>query len=492
MLCVAKHSPVRIPSNRKLQTWKFTSKFLWKNATVKDKSELGRWTRDELVKLGPTFVKLGQIASTRGDLYPPEFTRELESLQDNVPPVAFDVVKDVVDLSLFEEFDEVPFKSASIGQVHKARLKKSKKPVIVKVKRPDIYTTMKTDTDNVREIVMFLDSIGIDTGNSSSVVLDQSIEYLLKETDYDLEVENAIDFKKSMKDVEWIKIPRVYKGLSTNDMIVMEYVPTQKLTEIDDSKVNPKKVCEALINAYIIQTMNNGLFHADPHPGNLGFSSRGKLVFYDFGLVIRLSPEFQDGFMEIFKYLITRDTAGIVSVLVRLGIIVPTTTDVTDIEVFFENILGYLENLDGGQIINDDLAGQLAMEKPFVVPTSFVYLAKAFSLIEGICIQLDPDFNYFTYLEPLVEEQFMEAFDIGEIVANTASIPGKVTKINTAVLGLERSRATMKRSMIRTQRELRTVQYSVACAVLAQTFNDTPLALVFILCTMWFTFRKSR
>jgi predicted unusual protein kinase regulating ubiquinone biosynthesis (AarF/ABC1/UbiB family) len=177
---------------------------------------------------------------------------------------------------------------------------------------------------------------------------------------------------------------------------------------------------------------------------------------------------------------------------VRLGIIVPTTTDVTDIEVFFENILGYLENLDGGQIINDDLAGQLAMEKPFVVPTSFVYLAKAFSLIEGICIQLDPDFNYFTYLEPLVEEQFMEAFDIGEIVANTASIPGKVTKINTAVLGLERSRATMKRSMIRTQRELRAVQYSVACAVLAQTFNDTPLALVFILCTMWFTFRKSR
>lgn len=196
MLCVAKHSPVRIPSNRKLQTWKFTSKFLWKNATVKDKSELGRWTRDELVKLGPTFVKLGQIASTQGDLYPPEFTRELESLQDNVPPVAFDVVKDVVDLSLFEEFDEVPFKSASIGQVHKARLKKSKKPVIVKVKRPDIYTTMKTDTDNVREIVMFLDSIGIDTGNSSSVVLDQSIEYLLKETDYDLEVENAIDFKR--------------------------------------------------------------------------------------------------------------------------------------------------------------------------------------------------------------------------------------------------------------------------------------------------------
>jgi ubiquinone biosynthesis protein len=93
MLCVAQQVPVKLP-NRKLKTWKFAGKFLWKNATVQNKSELGRWTKEELLELGPTFVKLGQIASTRGDLYPPEFTKELESLQDEVPPVEFDTIVD--------------------------------------------------------------------------------------------------------------------------------------------------------------------------------------------------------------------------------------------------------------------------------------------------------------------------------------------------------------------------------------------------------------
>jgi predicted unusual protein kinase regulating ubiquinone biosynthesis (AarF/ABC1/UbiB family) len=488
MLCVSTHQvPVRV-SNRKLKTWKFAGKFLWKNATVQNKSELGRWTRDELLELGPTFVKLGQIASTRVDLYPPEFTKELESLQDNVPPVEFD---NVVNKDIFREFDPVPFKSASIGQVHMAVLHNGQK-VIVKVKRPGILDIMKEDTDNIRTIVHFLERVGIDTGNSSGYVLDESIQYLLGEADYLQEIDNAIKFKKSMKGVDWVKVPRVYKKYSNDDMIVMEYVPSTKLTEITDPKVNKKKICEALINSYVIQTMDNGLFHADPHPGNLGFSSRGKLVFYDFGLLVKLSEELRDGFKSLFGFIITRDTAGIVDVLIKLGVIVPTTSDVSDIELFFETILGYLETLDGSGIMNDDLAVQLAAEKPFVVPTSFVYLAKSFTIIEGICIQLDPDFNYFTYLEPMIQQQFIESIDVNEMLMKTTEIPSKIGKISTTVLGLEKSRASMKRSMVKTQREIRVVQYSVVCALLAERFGDTPLALVFVFCTLWFTFRKNR
>jgi predicted unusual protein kinase regulating ubiquinone biosynthesis (AarF/ABC1/UbiB family) len=301
-----------------------------------------------------------------------------------------------------------------------------------------------------------------------------------------------VEFKKSMRGVEWVKIPRVYKKYSNDDMIVMEYVPSTKLTEIKDPKVNKKKICEALINSYVIQTMDNGLFHADPHPGNLGFSSRGKLVFYDFGLLVKLSEELRDGFKNLFGYIITRDTAGIVAVLIKLGVIVPTTSDVSDIELFFESILGYLETLDGSGIMNDDLAVQLAAEKPFVVPTSFVYLAKSFSIIEGICLQLDPDFNYFTYLEPMIQQQFIESLDLNEMITRTTEIPSKIGKISTAVLGLEKSRAAMKRSMNKTRREIQVVQYSVLCALLAERFGDTPLALFFVLCTMWFTFRKSQ
>jgi len=482
---------VKLVSNQKLKTWKFAANYVWKEKFTEDKAELGRWTKGELLELGPTFVKLGQIASTRGDLYPPEFIRELESLQDNVPAFDYNLVKDKLNMDIFKSFEETPFRSASIGQVHRAVLKNGKH-VVVKLKRPGIYETMESDTNTVRKILKFFQTIGVDTGNSSDFVLNDSIEYLLGEADYLQEVENAIKFKKAMKGVDWVKIPRVYKRYCTDEMIVMEYVPTEKITEVKNKKINKKKVCEALVNSYVIQTMDAGLFHADPHPGNLGVSKNGKLVFYDFGLLIDLSDELTEGFKDLFLCLINRDTKGIVNILIRLGVIVPTSSDVSDIELFFENILGYLETLDGGAIMNDDLAVELAMEKPFVVPTSFVYLAKSFSLIEGICLQLDPEFNYFTYLEPMIQQQFVESIDIGEILMTTTSIPSTIGKINTSVLGLEKSRAAMKRSISKTRQDIQVVQYSVVCALLAQQLGDTPLAMIFVACTLWFTFRKGR
>ena len=483
--------PVKLAPNQKVKTWKFAAKYLWKERFTEDKAELGRWTRDELLDLGPTFVKLGQIASTRGDLYPPEFTKELESLQDNVPPFDFNLMKDIVNIDIFKDFEEIPFKSASIGQVHKATLKNGKK-VVVKLKRPGILNIMKTDTNNVKKILDFIQSIGVDTGSSSNFVLNDSIEYLLGEADYRQEVENAIKFRRSLKGIDWIKVPYVYKKYCTDDMIVMEYVEADKITEIKNKRINRKKVCEALVNSYVIQTMDSGLFHGDPHPGNLAISKDGKLVFYDFGLLIELNDELKQGFSDLFGCIIKRDTKGVVQILIKLGVIVPTSSDVSDIEVFFETILGYLETLDGGAIMNDELAAELAMEKPFVVPTSFVYLAKSFSLIEGICLQLDPNFDYFTYLEPMIQEQFLESLDISEIIMNTTEIPSKIGKINSTVLGLERSRAAMKRSMIKTRQEIRIVQYSVVCALLAERFNGTPFAALLVAFAIWITFRKDR
>jgi predicted unusual protein kinase regulating ubiquinone biosynthesis (AarF/ABC1/UbiB family) len=215
-------------------------------------------------------------------------------------------------------------------------------------------------------------------------------------------------------------------------------------------------------------------------------------VFYDFGLLIGLSDELKQGFTDLFAAIIQRDTRSIVSILIRLGVIVPTSSDVSDIELFFETILGYLETLDGGAIMNDELAAELAAEKPFVVPTSFVYLAKSFSLIEGICLQLDPDFNYFTYLEPMIQEQFIESIDISQMIMSTTEIPSKIGKITSTVLGLERSRAAMKRSMIKTRQEIKVVQYSVICALLAERFSDSPLALIPVIAAIWITFRKDR
>ena len=473
-LCALKPISIKPPSKHKTRTWKFAGEFLIRRQFQNDQKELGSWTRDQLIDLGPTFIKLGQIASSRVDLYPLEFTQELESLQDNVPPIDRDTIINMIEMHVnsgtFSYFDHEPFKSASIGQVHKATLQTGEE-VVVKLRRPQIYEIVKSDTDNIKDIVRFLEKIGVDTGTNTGYVLDESIDYLLAETDYEQETMNAKKFRKSLKKVNWMKIPKVYDDLCTPDMIVMEYIASEKLNDISDPKVNRKKVCEALINSYVIQTMDKGFFHADPHPGNLGFTTNGKLVFYDFGLVIDISDEMREGFNELFIHIINRDTKGIVDVLIRLEVILPTTSDTSDIELFFKTTLNYLETLDGknlkDEILQDDNLLKLAQEKPFIIPTAFVYLAKTFSTIEGTCVKLDPNFTYIEYLEPIIRDQVSDAIDIGSIFSTATEMPNRVKNISTALLGMEKSRASMKRSMEKTRKEMRYVQYSVLLAVFA-------------------------
>jgi predicted unusual protein kinase regulating ubiquinone biosynthesis (AarF/ABC1/UbiB family) len=465
---------LKIPPIRKTKTWKFAGKFLWKRQFEKDQVKFGKWTRDQLIELGPTFIKLGQIASTRADLYPLDFINQLESLQDNVPSIdkyyVETMIKEHINSDMFYSFDYEPFKSASIGQVHKAVLTDGRE-VVVKLKRPDIYNIMKQDTDDVRDIVNLLEKIGVDTGTGSGYVLNESIEYLLAETDYEKEMENAIRFRKSFNRMKWVKVPKVYKGLSNENMIVMEYVESEKLADISDPDVNGKKVCQALINSYVIQTMDYGFFHADPHPGNIGFSKEGKLVFYDFGLIIGLSDDIKEGFQNIFISIINKDTKGIVDTLIKLGVILPMSSDTNDIELFFKTGLNYLETLDGknlrDDILQDELLLSLAQTKPFIIPTSFVYLAKAFSTIEGTCVLLDPDFTYLEYLEPLIKEQVSDSIDIGSMLTTSVEMPSRIKNISTAMLDMEQSRASMKRSMEKSRKEMRYVQYSVLLAVFA-------------------------
>ena len=503
-LCLSTKMPIKIPSKQKSRTWKFAGEFLLRKQFQQDQVKFGKWTRDQIIELGPTFVKIGQIASSRVDLYPLEFTQQLESLQDNVPPIDKNVVRLMVrkhlNSNVFSYFDYEPFKSASVGQVHRAKLSTGEE-VVVKLKRPNIYNIMKNDTDTIREIVEFLEKMGVVTGTNTGYVLDESIDFLLAESDYKKEIDNAKNFKKKMKKIKWMKVPRIYTDISSENMIVMEYVPSEKLENITDSRVNKKKVCEALLNSYVIQTMDKGFFHADPHPGNLGFSGDGKLVFYDFGLVIDISDEMKEGFKEMFLHIINKDTKGIVNVLIRLKVILPTTKDTTDIELFFKTTLNYLETLDGNnlkdEILSDDTLLKLAQEKPFIIPTSFVYLAKTFSTIEGTCVKLDPNFTYIEYLEPILRDQISDVIDIGGMFSTSMEMPNRVKNISTAVLGMEQSRSSMKRAIDKTRREMRYVQYSVLSAVCAgnllEQYREVSIFLSLISLDLAFrAFRKNR
>jgi len=493
-ICRTSSSPPRV--KQKFKTWKFAANFLYRNYTTRDKKVLGQWVKTELLDLGPTFVKLGQIVSTRGDLYPSEFVKELESLQDDVPPVEIDTAQ--LPLHLFSQFSNTPFKSASIGQVHRATLLDGR-DVVVKIKRPGIYDIMKNDTDNVRDIVQFLERLGVDTGTGAGngYVLDESIDNLLKESDYALEVSNAKRFRKNFRKTTWVKVPKVLEEYCTEDIIVMEYVPSIKL---DNAPVNKKKICEALITSYVKQTMTDGFFHADPHPGNLGMSLDGKqLVFYDFGLCIEIDETLRQGFMELLSHIVTKDTKKIVETLIRLKIIIPTSSDVEDLEVFFETILNYLGNVDAKNlaedIVSDPLMMDLAQQKPFIIPSAFIYLAKTFSLVEGQCLRLDSGFNYYAYLTPIVQSQVSSSIDVQKILKNTAEMPLLVKNMSTAILGLEKSRAGLKRSLKKTRREVRYAQYSILCALTAFELQDqdkTALAVAFAASSLFWAFTSRR
>jgi len=397
-------------------------------------------------------------------------------------------------MHLFSDSSQTPFKSATIGQVHTAHLRDGTK-VVVKIKRPNIWEIMKEDTDNIKEIVTFLEKVGLDTGTGNGLILDEAIENLLKETDYVHELENGMKFKESFKDCPWIQIPAMYPEYSSQEIIVMEFVESEKLTDIHRKGVNKKKLCEALIRSYVQQTMEYGFFHADPHPGNVGFN--GRLVFYDFGLVVPIAPELRDGFMQLLTHIVSRDTKSIVETLTRLKIIIPTT-DAADLEIFFESILGYMEKLDvknfTDELMQDELMLSLAKEKPFIIPSSFIYLAKTFSTVEGLCIKLDPEFNYFTYLEPLITSQVTESIDMKSMLMTTAEMPTRIKNISTAVLSLEKSRAAVKRSLKKTRREIRFAQYSILCAMIATEQENEYLSGIFALLAVWFTFssRKSQ
>ena len=198
-------------------------------------------------------------------------------------------------------------------------------------------------------------------------------------------------------------------------------------------------------------------------------------------------------------YIVKRDTKGIVDTLIKLKVIVPTTSDTSDIEIFFKTTLDYLETLDGvnlrDEIINDEILLSLAVEKPFIIPTSFVYLAKAFSTIEGTCVRLDKKFNYYEYLEPLLRDEVMDSIDVRDMMSTSLEMPARIQNINVAVLGLEKSKAAMKRSLKKTRKDIQNAQYSVLIALFAfNLFNHENYYSFgfFSALTGWFVFKSRK
>ena len=488
---------------QKLKTWDFAAKFLTRQKRIQNRhkvgtpayktsmSELGVWTRDRLVDLGPTFIKLGQLASTRRDLYTPEFIEELQTLQDQVPPIPEDVVVDILDNELssnvFSYFDSKPFKSASLGQVHLANLNNGKS-VVVKVQRPNILNIVDTDVKNIIEVLTFLDLLGIETGPSAKEIFVEAAAYLYRELDYINEAQNATRFYNNFKNTSWVRIPRIYSKIITEKILIMERVDGIKITDIKTRRVNASK---ALVNSFLTQLMVHGFFHADPHPGNVAVNEEGQLVYYDFGLMVELQPNMREKLLEIIPLIIQKDTRKIVNLLIDMKLIIPTA-DKSEIVQFLDAGIEFLEEMDGkefnAKMAQDELANSLAEQKPFQIPSDFLFLAKSFTTIDGICQQLDPDFNFIDYISPMVDD-IPESIDFSSMTRASIEMPSRIRSINDSIIELEKSRTKLKRSIEKSRDDMKYMQYSILTAILAEHFVDTPpLFAAFSLTTLFFLF----
>ncbi len=378
--------------------------------------------RKSIIKLGPTFIKLAQIFSSRADIIPKIYLDELSKLQDKVPPFKTKKVKRLIEEELkspineiFEEFSEEAIAAASLGQVHKAVYKGNE--VVVKVLRPGVERIIRTDIKIIKTIIKLLLLI---TDNhhikAMSTILNEFSRVVEEEMDFIIEGENAMEFGEIFKDKEDIIIPEVYRELNTKRVLVLKYYEGFKITDIDDMKranIDVKKVIENLIEIYARQILINGIFHADPHPGNILVNREGKIILLDFGMVIRIDKEVKKELLKTAIAGVKMDIDGMVDGFYKLGIIDPDINETT-IKEAVKALLEIRTKRYYSPRRIQELANHIFntfYKFPLNLPSSLVYLFKTAALIEGIGLRYDPNFNGINDATPIVKRMLGRALE---------------------------------------------------------------------------------
>ena len=220
--------------------------------------------------------------------------------------------------------------------------------------------------------------------------------------------------------------------------------------------------------------MDYSFFHADLHPGNIALSVElGTIVLYDFGSALEFPEVIRLQLDSIIKCIIQRDSTGLVDIFIELEIIIPTSTK-EDIVLFFDSIINYLQKMDSkslnNELVQDELISSLALEKPFILPSELIFLGKSLTLLEGICKQLDPQFNFFSVLEPYVTDNIMDSIDLQQMASSTLEMPSRIRSISTSVNTLEKQRRSIKRNFERVRTQLQITQVLLIILLLSSFF----------------------
>lgn len=378
----------------------------------KEAKTVGERIRLVLQELGPTFVKLGQIASTRPDLFPDEIVSELEKLQDRVPPISFQSVRQVVREQLgdeletfFSQFEEVPLAAASIGQVHRATLR-SGEQVAVKIQRPNIAGVIETDLEILRDLAVLAEHrLPWAARYHVGEMVEEFSMSLRAELDYTIEGRNAERISQQFKGDRHIYVPDVFWEYSTQKVLTMAYVDGVKLNELDRLRQRgycPKRLAERLATAIFEQIFNHGFFHGDPHPGNVFVLPGEVIALIDFGMVGRLTAEMKYHFSSLVIALMRQSTDGVIKAILRMGLL-PDDINMhklrNDVERLREKYYGVpLSQVSLGEAVNDLF--RTAYRHSVRIPADLTLLGKSLLTAEGVVEKLDPDFSIFDIAEP--------------------------------------------------------------------------------------------
>lgn len=382
--------------------------------------EAGKQIRLLLEELGTTFIKLGQLASTRPDLVPPIISIELAKLQDNVPPFSYSEAAAVLEeelgapvQQLFRTFDPVPMASASIGQVHRAVLPDGTE-VAIKVQRPRLTALVETDLEILSDLARLADRHGNWSGSYRLVeIVEELGKGLLAELDYGVEASHLERFARMSTEMKHVRIPAVYREYSTKKVLTMEYIHGIRLSDsaqLKENGIDPSLVAERLANIIFHQILVHGVFHADPHPGNIMVLPGARIALLDFGMVGRLSPHTQKHFASFIIALRNKSSKGVMRAIDQMGMI-PENVDrlklYADVDEMREKYYKVpLKEVRLGEMIND-LFG-VAFKHHIRIPSELTMVGKSILTTEGVVAELDPEFSVFDVAEPIGKKLYLE------------------------------------------------------------------------------------
>jgi len=382
---------------------------------------------DILLTLGPTFIKLGQLLSTRPDILPPAYIEVLEGLQDDVPPAPWAESKRVLEAELgpleetFDDFSEEPISGASLGQVYTARYRGD--DVAVKIRRPGIEELVEADLKAIRwSLPIVRRFIGGGRAFSLENLSDEFAKTIREEMDYRREREMLEEIRANFEGNDRIRIPTAYESASGSRVLTMEYLAGTKISRIDEldaAGLDRTEIATTLQRVYLQMIVDDGVFHADPHPGNLAVDDDGAVIFYDFGMSGRVDPFIQEKIVEFYVAVARQNIDGILDTLIAMGTLSPEADRDVMGEVMQlaiadargENIEQYRVN----QIIEQ--VESTIYEFPLRLPRNLALVLRVATVVEGVCVTLDPEFDFIsTATDYLQEEGYYErtARDLAE------------------------------------------------------------------------------